>query len=50
LIDCLYLVKNGVPFDIAFTLPSIWRRAFVVALGEMGGAQYDWQAMAWERG
>jgi len=41
-------VKNGVPFDIAFTLPAIERRAFAVALGEMTGARYDWSALAWE--
>jgi hypothetical protein len=38
-----------VPFDVAFTLPPIWRRAFVVALGEIAGAQYDWQALGWVR-
>lgn len=43
------LVRNGVPFDIAFTLPKIWRRAFVVALGEMDGGQYNWQTLGWEQ-
>jgi len=41
-------VKNGVPFDIAFSLPAIDRRAFVVAFGEMRGARYDWAALTWE--
>ena len=37
LIDCLYLVRNGVPFDIAFSLPPDERLAFVVALGSLDG-------------
>jgi hypothetical protein len=37
-----------VPFDIAFGLPKSWRRAFTVALGEMEGAQYNWEALAWD--
>lgn len=50
MIECLYLVKNGVPFDIAFSLPKAWRRAFVVALGEMAGGRYDWDSLGWEPG
>jgi hypothetical protein len=43
-------VKNGVPFDIAFTLPKAERRAYAVAIGELDGAtRYDWQAMGWEQ-
>ena len=30
--DCLYLVRNGVPFDVAFSLPADERLAWVVAL------------------
>ncbi len=41
-------MKNGVPFDIAFALPLVERRAFAVALGEMDGAQYDWDRLSWE--
>ncbi|MBW4024945.1 MAG: hypothetical protein HIU92_17750 [Proteobacteria bacterium] len=48
LIECLYLVKNGVPFETAFALPLVWRRAFAVAIGEMAGAKYDWQTFGWE--
>ena len=41
-------MKNGVPFDIAFSLPLIDRRAFAVALGEMEGGRYDWDRLGWE--
>ena len=48
LIDCLYLVRNGVPFDVAFSLPADERMAFVVALGTLDGRVFDWQAMRWK--
>jgi hypothetical protein len=41
-------VKNGVPFDVAFSLSLIERRGFVVAFGEMQGARYDWDKLSWE--
>ena len=47
LIDCLFLVKNGVPFDVAFTLPPDERFAYVVILGELAGGRFDWGAMRW---
>jgi hypothetical protein len=37
-----------VPFDIAFSLHKTWRRAFSVAIGELEGRHYNWQALAWE--
>ena len=47
LIDCLYLIRNGVPFDVAFSLPTDERMAFVVALGTMDGRAFDWQTLHW---
>jgi hypothetical protein len=47
LIDCLYLIKNGVPFDVAFSLPADERQAFVVALGTLDGHVFDWNAGQW---
>ena len=47
LIDCLYLVRNGVPFDVAFSLPPDERMAFVVALGTLDGRVFDWQSLRW---
>jgi hypothetical protein len=43
----LYLIRNGVPFDVAFALPAPDRLAWVVALGELDGHAFDWAAMAW---
>ncbi len=47
LIDCLYLVRNGVPFDVAFSLPTDERMAFVVALGSLDGRTFDWRTLRW---
>ena len=46
MIDCLYLVKHGVPFDVAFSLPDDERLAFVVAIGTLNGGFFDWQTRA----
>ncbi len=48
LIDCLYLVKNGVPFDVAFSLPADERLAWVVVIGTLDGRSFDWQAHCWK--
>ena len=47
LIDGLYLVKNGVPFDVAFSLADDDRTAWVVAIGELEGKRYDWTTRRW---
>ncbi len=47
LVDCLYLVRNGVPFDVAFSLDQDERRAWIVALGTLDGRVWDWGAMRW---
>lgn len=49
LIDCLYLVRNGVPFDVAFSLPPDDRLAFIVALGSLDGNEFDWSTGAWKQ-
>ncbi len=45
--DCLYLMRNGVSFDVAFSLDVAERTAWVVALGQMDGRTWDWGAMRW---
>ncbi|HTR17158.1 MAG TPA: hypothetical protein VMI52_09015 [Acetobacteraceae bacterium] len=47
--DCLYLVRNGVPFDVAFALEPEERLAWVVAFGSLDGGTFDWQARRWVR-
>jgi hypothetical protein len=41
------LVRNGVPFDVAFSLPVEERLAFIVALGILDGLVFDWGALRW---
>ncbi len=45
--DSLFLVRNGVPFDIAFTLPARERLAWVVVMGCLGGREFDWSTETW---
>jgi hypothetical protein len=47
-VDCLYLVRNGVPFDVAFCLPADERLAWVVALGTLEGGAFDFVSMRWK--
>jgi hypothetical protein len=44
----LYLVRNGVPFDVAFSLPEDERLAFLVALGTLQCRDFDWAALRWK--
>ena len=48
LIDCLFLVKSGVPFDVAFSLDPEMRLAFCVIFGVLGGRVFNWDRMDWE--
>jgi len=47
LIDCLYLVKNGVPYDVAFSLPEDERIAHVIVLGTLSGHVFNWSTFCW---
>jgi len=47
LVDSLYLVRDGVPFDVAFSLDAAERTAWIVVLGELEGLAWDWGAMRW---
>jgi hypothetical protein len=46
-VDSLYLVRNGVPFDVAFSLPPGERAAWVVVMGRFDGLDYNWQDKQW---
>lgn len=48
LIDCLFLVSKGIPFDVAFSLDSDERLAWTVIMGEFGGLRYSWVFGRWE--
>lgn len=46
--ECLWLVKNGVPFDVAFSLDDVTRAGWSIAFSEMGGAKFNWNSMQFE--
>lgn len=48
LCDGLFLVMNGIPFDVAFSLDEEERLAWVVIIGEFKGGRYDWYTNSWE--
>lgn len=41
----LTLVKNGVPFDVAFGMDKIMRAAFYIIFEELDGHKFDWDKM-----
>ncbi len=45
--DCLYLVRNGVPFDVAFSLGERERLAWAVVFGRLDGRVFDWSTERW---
>jgi hypothetical protein len=47
LAEALFLVKNGVPFDIAFSLPHDERLAYIVVFGMLDGRRFDWDSLTW---
>ena len=44
----LYLVKNGVPFDVAMSWPDDWVLAAFVIIGEHEGGEWDWSTRQWK--
>jgi hypothetical protein len=43
-----YLVKNGVPYEVAMHMSAARRLAWSVTFGELDGQRFDWDSMAWE--
>jgi hypothetical protein len=41
-------VKEGVPFDVAFSLDEEERAAFVIIFGQLRGHEFDWHARGWK--
>jgi hypothetical protein len=48
LIECLWLVKNNVPFDVAFSLPPQERFGWAVILAQFEGSDFDFAADKWK--
>ncbi len=46
--ECLWLIQNGVPFDVAFSLDDIHRAAWSIIFSEMNGAKFNWNTMDFE--
>jgi len=46
-VDSLYLVRNGVPFDVAFSLDPRERLAWVAIMGRFDGGDFDWATESW---
>ncbi len=42
-------MKNGVPFDVAFSLSTEERTAWGIIFCEFEGGSYDWDAMTWRK-
>lgn len=40
-------MKNGVPYDEAMSWSWSRRTAWIVALGETDGGEFDWNRMEW---
>ncbi len=46
--NILYLIKNGIPFDVAFSLPEAELTAYAIIFGRLDGGKWNWDRMAWE--
>jgi hypothetical protein len=44
--ECLWLVKHGIPFDVAFELDDVTRAAWCIVFSEMEGRTFDWSTMS----
>ncbi len=45
---CLWLVKNGVPYDVALSMDEIELAAHTIVFGECEGNVWSWDSMAWK--
>ena len=41
-------MKNGVPFDVAMSLPELERAAFAISFGEIDGGVFNFETMRWD--
>lgn len=39
----LFLVKNGVPWDVAWGMEEDYRRACFIIFGKFEGSEFDWE-------
>jgi hypothetical protein len=43
------LVSQGVPYETVLAMSPARRMAWLIALGEARGGNFNWQRMEWER-
>ena len=43
----LWLVKCGVPYDVAFSLNDTDKLAYTIIMGQFEGNEWDWSRMHW---
>jgi hypothetical protein len=46
---CLWLVKNGVPYDVAFNFDYSDLLAHWIVLGEFENGKWNWDTMSWDK-
>jgi hypothetical protein len=46
--NVLFLIKNGIPFDVAFSLEPAELKAWGIVFNQFEGARYDWKSDSWE--
>jgi hypothetical protein len=49
LIECLWLVRNNVPFDVAFSLRDHERFAWCVIFARFEGSDFDFATDKWKQ-
>ena len=42
-------MKNGVPYDVAFSLQPEYVAAYGIIFGEMEGNEFDWSTFLWKK-
>jgi len=50
LVDSLFLVSCGVPYDVAFSLDDAERIGYLIIFGMLDGLNFDWKRLKWEDG
>ena len=46
--ECLALVKNGILFDVAFSMDESMRLACCIVFGKFDGNKWDWELLNWQ--
>lgn len=46
--ECVWLVKNGFPFDVAFSVDDVTRTAWAIIASEQEGRRFNWSTMEFD--